>query len=238
MNTMKALVTAGVVSFALALTMFAQTPSPPAPGSPAIPAPISPAATPVSAMPAASASATVSITPAASPAGSNEFADKIKQKTDRKFKRGVHIQIGDDDETVGARNHGSNDDFPIAAIPIAIIAMLSVFGAPVAIVAVIMLISWAKTRSLHRTVRAMVEKGQPVPPELLASPAGAPLRPWYDLRRGIVLLAVGFGIVMFFGISAGWDNGVWALGLIPGLIGLGYIFAWRLANKHANGFKV
>ena len=236
MNTTKALVTGCVVSLALALAVFAQTPSPPVPGSPAPLAPISPAATPMAASPTASAAAAVSFTPTASPAGSNEFAEKIKQRTDRKFKRGVHIQIGDDDEKVEA--HGSNDDFPLAAIPIAIIAMLSVFGAPVAIVAVIMLISWAKTRSLHRTVRAMVEKGQPVPPELLASPAGAPLRPWYDLRRGIVLLAVGFGIVMFFGISAGWDNGVWALGLIPGLIGLGYIFAWRLANKHANGFKV
>src|SRR5207244_1931351 len=92
-----------------------------------------------------------------------------------------------------------------------------------AIVAVIMLVSWAKARSLHRTVRMMVEKGQPVPPELLASPAGAPLRPWYDLRRGIVLLAAGVGLMMFFGISAGWDNGVWALGSIPAIIGAGYI---------------
>jgi len=44
--------------------------------------------------------------------------------------------------------------------------------------------------------------------------------------------------VMFFGISAGWDNGGWALGSIPALIGAGYILAWRLANKHANRFKM
>jgi len=109
----------------------------------------------------------------------------------------------------------------------------------VAIVAVIMFSGWAKTRSLHRTVRMMVEKGQPVPPELLSSPAAAPVtvRPWYDLRRGIVLVSVGVGVVMFFGISAGWDNGVWALGLIPGLIGLGYLLAWRLAYRDEKALK-
>jgi hypothetical protein len=239
MKPMKALVLGSVASFGIALAVLAQTPTPPTVGSPAPPMPVSPAATPLpAAVTTPSVSAAISAPPAVSPSATNEFADKIKSRVDRKFRKGVHIKVGDDDESVGVRDHGSTDDFPLAAIPIAIIAMLSVFGAPVAIVAVIMLISWAKTRSLHRTVRAMVEKGQPVPPELLASPAGAPLRPWYDLRRGIVLLAVGFGVVMFFGISAGWDNGVWALGLIPGLIGLGYILAWRLANKHANGFKV
>src|SRR5205085_11461528 len=132
--------------------------------------------------------------------------------------------------------HGSGD-IPEGVFPVVAITMLAIFGFPVAIVAVIMFSSWAKARSLHRTVRMMVEKGQPVPPELFALPAGAPIRPWYDLRRGIVLLGTGVGIVMFFGVAAGWDEGVWALGLIPGLIGLGYILAWRLANRHANGLK-
>jgi hypothetical protein len=235
MKRMKALILGSIASFGITLAVLAQTPTPPVPGSPAAPAPAAPAAV---ASPVTTGAPVVSATPMASPSAANEFANKIKQRSDRNFKKGFHISVNDDEEDSAVRHHGSNDDFPLAAIPIAIIAMLSVFGAPVAIVAVIMLVSWAKTRSLHRTVRAMVEKGQPVPPELLASPAGAPLRPWYDLRRGIVLLAVGFGIVMFFGISAGWDNGVWALGSIPALIGAGYILAWRLANKHANGFKM
>jgi Domain of unknown function (DUF6249) len=244
MKPMKALILGSVASFGITLAVLAQTPTPPVPGSPAAPAPVSPAAPAAAASPATTASPATAVSPAlsatpmASPSAANEFANKIKQRSDRNFKKGFHISVNDDEEDSAVRHHGSNEDFPLAAIPIAVIAMLSVFGAPVAIVAVIMLVSWAKTRSLHRTVRAMVEKGQPVPPELLASPAGAPLRPWYDLRRGIVLLAVGFGIVMFFGISAGWDNGVWALGSIPALIGVGYILAWRLANKHANGFKM
>src|SRR5215469_5139390 len=116
-----------------------------------------------------------------------------------------------------------------------------VFGFPVAIVAVIMFSNWARNRSLHKTVRMMVEKGQPIPPALFSTPAAVSaatgLRPWYDLRRGIVLMAVGVGIIMFFGISAGWDEGVWALGLIPGLIGAGYILAWRLAYREEKALK-
>ena len=125
------------------------------------------------------------------------------------------------------------------AIPIVGIIFTTLFGAPVMVVAAIMFFSYLKSRSLHRTVRMMVEKGQPVPPELLSSPAAAPVivRPWYDLRRGIVLVSVGVGVVMFFGISAGWDNGVWALGLIPGLIGLGYLLAWRLAYRDEKALK-
>ena len=132
-----------------------------------------------------------------------------------KFKHkglGITVDGSDGDEHDSDRHHG-DDDIPGKVLPIAIISILAVFGFPVAIVAVIMFSSWARTRSLHRTVRMMVEKGQPVPPELLSSPAAAPVivRPWYDLRRGIVLVSVGVGVVMFFGISADWEDGVWAL---------------------------
>ena len=172
-----------------------------------------------------------------SPSVANELADKIKQKVDRNFKhKGFDITIdGDDNDEHGAIHGGG--EIPEGLFPVVAISVLAVFGFPVAIVAVIMFSSWAKSRSLHRTVRMMVEKGQPVPPELFASPPGTVIRPWYDLRRGIILLAVGVAFVIFFGLTAGWDEGVWALGLIPGLIGFGYILAWRLANRHGNGFK-
>jgi Domain of unknown function (DUF6249) len=191
----------------------------------------------VSATAAPATSPAISTTPAVSPSVANELADKIKEKVDRKFKhKGFDITIDGDDHDERGSVHGGGD-VPEGVFPVVAIAVLAVFGCPVAIVAVIMFSSWAKSRSLQRTVRMMVEKGQPVPPELFAAPSGAPLRPWYDLRRGIMLLAVGVGVIMFFGISAGWDEGVWALGLIPGLIGLGYILAWRLANRHGNGFN-
>ena len=111
---------------------------------------------------------------------------------ERKFKHGKFALTIDDNDKAKAevesdhRDH-RDDDIPLAVLPIAIIAILTVFGFPVAIVAVIMFSNWAKSRSLHKTVRMMVEKGQPIPPALLSTPAAvsaaAGLRPWYDLRR-------------------------------------------------------
>src|SRR5205823_4100438 len=232
MKTMKAFVLGGAVTFGLVLAIYAQTPA----ATPETPAPSPMLAATATATPAVSVSPAISATPSAT----NQFADKIKERVDRKFKHkgfGITVDGSDDEKRDSNRHHG--DDIPESVLPIVIISLLAVFGFPVAIVAVIMFSGWAKTRSLHRTVRMMVEKGQPVPPELLSSPAAAPVtvRPWYDLRRGIVLVSVGVGVVMFFGISAGWDNGVWALGLIPGLIGLGYLLAWRLAYRDEKALK-
>src|SRR6476660_8285205 len=232
MKTMKALLLGSAASLALVFAVYAQTPAP-TPETPTA----SPALT-ATASPSASVSPSISAT--VSPA--NEFADHIKQRVERKFKHGKFALTIDDDDKAKAEvesDHRDHDDIPLAVLPIAIISILAVFGFPVAIVAVIMFSNWAKSRSLHKTVRMMVEKGQPIPPELLSSPAAAPVivRPWYDLRRGIVLVSVGVGVVMFFGISAGWDNGVWALGLIPGLIGLGYLLAWRLAYRDEKALK-
>ena len=238
---MKLFVLGSAVSCALALAIDAQTPAPTPEtptASPGLTATASPALT-VTASPSASASPSLSAT--ASPA--NEFADKIKQRVERKFKHGKFALTIDDNDKAKAdvESDHRDDDIPLAVLPIAIIAILTVFGFPVAIVAVIMFSNWAKSRSLHKTVRMMVEKGQPIPPALLSTPAAvsaaAGLRPWYDLRRGIVLMAVGVGVIMFFGISAGWDEGVWALGLIPGLIGAGYILAWRLAYREEKALK-
>jgi Domain of unknown function (DUF6249) len=229
MKTTKAFLLGSVASLALAWTLSAQTPTPSTPSA----TPLESVTSSASALPATS----IAPTPVVSPSVANELADKIKEKVDRKFKhKGFDITIDGDGNDEHSTVHGDGD-VPGGVFPLAAVAILAVFGCPVAIVAVIMGSSWAKQRSLQRTVRMMVEKGQPVPPELFASPAGAPLRPWYDLRRGIILLAVGVAFVIFFGLTAGWDEGVWALGLIPGLIGLGYILVWRLANRHGNGFN-
>jgi hypothetical protein len=235
MKTMKALILGSAASLALALAIYAQTPATTPETPAASPAP------PATAAPVASVSPAISATPSAA----NQFADEIKQRVERKFKHHKFAVTVDGDGKEKDAGNSDTDEFdhgiPKDVFPVVAIVMMAVFGFPVAIVAVIMFSSWAKTRSLHRTVRMMVEKGQPIPPSLLSTPAAVSaatgLRPWYDLRRGIVLMAVGVGIIMFFGISAGWDEGVWALGLIPGLIGVGYILAWRLAYREEKELK-
>jgi hypothetical protein len=175
----------------------------------------------------ASASAGASISPAvtATPEDEDSIEKSVKRKTSRKFSvtspSGITI----------TRHHRDNDDSDIEngalmAIPIIGIIFSTLFGAPVLVVGAIMFFSYLKSRSLHRTVREMVEKGQPVPASLFAPPPA--IRARSDMRRGVVLVMVGIGVMIFFGAVNDWEGGAWALGIIPFLIGVGHLLVWKL----------
>ena len=173
--------------------------------------------------PAASASATVSISPA------QDLADRIHQRIEKKLKGHHGIVIdGDKNEDVDLKNVGDLGER--LAIPIVGIVFMSIFGAPVLIVAVILYFGFSKSRMQHRTIRMLAEKGQPIPPALLAPPAPA-VRQRSDMRRGVVLTMVGVGLMIFFGAVNDWEGGAWSLGLIPFLIGAGYLLVWKLEGK-------
>jgi hypothetical protein len=197
-------------SIVLALTALAQPP-PPAPPAP-------PAA------PTASAAATVSVSP-----GSN-LADKLHQKLDKKLHGRHGIVIDGDDVDL---DKVKAEDLPEFVIPIVAITMLTIFGAPVLIVALIMYFGFSKNRAMHRTIRALAEKGQPIPAALLAPPTPA-VRQRSDMRRGIVLVMVGVGLMVCFGAWNDWEGGSWAIGVIPFVIGLGYLLVWKLESGKKN----
>lgn len=175
----------------------------------------------------ASASAGASISPAvsATPDDEDSIEKSVKRKTSRKF------SITSPSGITITRHHRDNDDSDIEngalmAIPIIGIIFSTLFGAPVLVVGAIMFFSYLKSRSLHRTVREMVEKGQPVPASLFAPPAA--IRARSDMRRGVVLVMVGIGVMIFFGAVNDWEGGAWALGIIPFLIGVGHLLVWKL----------
>jgi hypothetical protein len=205
-------------SFALALSLFGQTPTPAA--QPTVsPVPASPSPTLAAAI--TSPSVSVSATPAEEDDISRDVARKLKNKfgitIDRHHGPTIrHHSDGDDSDDLGA----------FMAIPIIGIVFSTLFGAPIMIVVAIMFFSYLKSRSLHRTVRMMVEKGEPVPPALFAPPPVVRARS--DMRRGVVLMMVGFGLMVFFGAVNDWEGGAWALGIIPFLIGAGYLLVWKL----------
>jgi hypothetical protein len=195
-----------------------------------------PIASPTAATAATAASAATSIATAstAMPApkatassASSDLADRIHRKLEKKLgrKHGIIIDGNNKDEDEDLEKMR---DF--IAIPIVAIVFLSIFGAPVAIVVMIGIFSIIATRMRQRTIRMMVEKGQPVPAELLA-PATRGLRRRSDVRRGVVWAMVGLGLMIFFGAVNDWEGGVWSLGLIPFLIGLGYLLVWKLEGK-------
>lgn len=191
--------------------------------------------------PTASPAATASVTPtsaAIAPAGATaspaaSAGDDLESRIERKVKKGLHISIGDDhherDREHRAHDSDTEDLGTLMAIPIVGIIFSAIFGTPVMIVAAIMFFSYLKSRSLHRTVRSMVEKGQEVPAALFVTPPV--IRARSDMRRGVVLIMVGIGIMIFFGAVNDWEGGSWAIGVIPFLIGAGHLLVWKLEGN-------
>jgi len=215
---MKKLILLCICSVALPITLFGQTPTNSPIASP--PAGAATAATAAIAVATATPTATASTSP-------SDLADKIHQKLEKKLrgKHGIIIDGGGKDEDADLQKMR---DF--VAIPIVAIVFLSIFGAPVLIVIMVGIFALLGSRMRQRTIRMMVEKGQPVPAELLA-PELRHVRRRSDVRRGVVWTMVGLGLMIWLAAVNDWEGGAWSFGLIPFLIGLGYLIVWKLENK-------
>ena len=87
-----------------------------------------------------------------------------------------------------------------------------------------------RQRMLHDTIQKMIEKGQPIPPELLQS-GEAPQRPKSDLRTGLVLVSVGIGVGIFLFAQ---HQKEWPAAIIPLLMGVAFLITWKM-ETHKNG---
>ena len=106
---------------------------------------------------------------------------------------------------------------------IAGLAIVLGLGAPIVLIGLILWYKSRKTRLIHETALRLAEKGQAVPPELFM---GAEV-PFSDLRRGVVLVALGLGLGLFMFQM----DKPWSVGLIPLFMGLGYLVVWKLEDK-------
>jgi len=215
-----------ICSIALAGSLFAQAPTESPTASPTAPTAAT-AATAATSLVAPAAIATPA-PKATSSSGSSDLADRIHRKLEKKLgkKHGIIIDGGDED----VDHEKSNDDIPTMIIPLVAIVFLSIFGAPVLIVIMIGVFALLVSRSRQRTIRMLVEKGQPVPAELLA-PEVRRVRRRSDVRRGVIWTMVGLGLMVWLAAVNDWEGGVWSFGLIPFLIGLGYLIVWKLEGK-------
>jgi hypothetical protein len=103
------------------------------------------------------------------------------------------------------------------------------------IVAIVVLPGWLRSRDrreMQATVRAAIEKGQPLPPELIEAMTKG-IKPakissaHRDMRIGIILLAVAAGIALT-GVALGAINdnamfGTVSGAAVPGMIGIAFI---------------
>jgi hypothetical protein len=117
--------------------------------------------------------------------------------------------------------HGTSDS------KIAILVPMFFFAAVLLGMAAALYFRFRRDRQLHETLRAMIERGVSIPVELLTPP-----RPRHaDLRRGLVLVGAGAGLGVFLFVVEGLGRGVWAAGLIPLFVGIGYLAAWRYEQR-------
>jgi hypothetical protein len=111
-----------------------------------------------------------------------------------------------------------------AGILIPIIAIIMLFGMPIAIVAVISINRARKHSEIQKTLRMSIEKGQPLPAEFVESMSRTMSRvknPMNDIRAGIILIAVALGILVasYVDNDFGMHN-ISGFAAIPGLIGV------------------
>lgn len=88
-------------------------------------------------------------------------------------------------------------------------------------------------QAVQETVRAAIEHGQQLTPEILERLGQPPQPKKSDLRRGVILISVGLGIAAF-GALVGEDDAMrplLAIGSLPFLIGIAYLGLWRFGKS-------
>jgi len=117
--------------------------------------------------------------------------------------------------------------------PIFLAIPLVVMTAPVVIVLILLRYRHRQTQARYQTLLQLADKGVELPPELLVEPSVAHL----ERRRAMVLIGTGLGLMaMFLSMPGQLENGpsahsLWGLGLLPLMIGLGYLASWWLNSR-------
>lgn len=103
--------------------------------------------------------------------------------------------------------------------------------APVLIVLIVLRYRQQQTRARYDALLHLADKGVELPQQLLVEPQVV----YCERRRALVLLGTGFGLMAMFAALPGQFghavSGLWATGLLPLMIGLGYLASWWLNRR-------
>ena len=174
--------------------------------------------------------------------------------------RGVKIDKGKKRVHVGAfgsdREYDSFQDFVQDAPWLAglvFLTVLLVFLVPLLIIVLLIWYKVRKTRMMNETMIKLAEKGVVPPaeamealgadkvgPAVTAGSATAPLyeqaklvrkrAAWSDLRKGVIMVAAGFGLSAFSMFDDGTPNSV---GLVLLFVGIGYCVLWFFEERES-----
>jgi hypothetical protein len=128
-----------------------------------------------------------------------------------------------------ARAASAADGLAEILVPIGVVG--TIFGFAAVMIGIVAYGRHRNQRLRHETIRLALEKGQPLPAEIL-DPTDRRDPSLRDLRRGLLLLAVGAGACLYLGLSSIAEvHREWPAGLIPGLMGLAYLATWTVARR-------
>lgn len=108
-----------------------------------------------------------------------------------------------------------------------------VMSAPVLIILIVMGYRSRQMQARYRMLVDLADKGVELSPQLLLEPQVV----YSERRRALVLIGTGLGLMAtFLALPGHFDNGyslgsLWGLGLLPLIIGLGYLLSWWLNQR-------
>lgn len=110
----------------------------------------------------------------------------------------------------------------------------------VSLAVVLIFVAWYRHRTqagLQETIRTALDKGIELTPEVIESLGQPKARPYSDLRRALISLAIGVGFVAFGFILDEEDavRPLMAIGAFPILVGVAYLVIWRLDEGRKGG---
>lgn len=117
--------------------------------------------------------------------------------------------------------------------PIYFLIPLVVMMAPVLIVLILLRYRHRQTQARYQTMLQLADKGVDLPPQLLVEPTVE----FSERRRALVLIGAGLGLMAtFLALPVQLDHGLgigslWGLGLLPLMIGFGYLASWWLNRR-------
>ncbi len=160
-----------------------------------------------------------------------------------------HVRIGGGDREYDSFEQFAKDAPWLAGLVFFVVAL--VFLVPLLIIVLLIWYKVRKNRMLNETMIKLAEKGVVAPaeamsalnadrvaPTVTASPATAPMYEQAkalrrraassDLRKGVLLIAVGFGLVAYSMFDDGTPNG---LGLVLLFVGIGFCVLWFFKER-------
>jgi hypothetical protein len=155
----------------------------------------------------------------------NQTNSSAESSPVRMDKTGVHT---------GSQNQGENNPAALGGLAIGGVMMLIPFAPFVMIVSVVAIVFYflhRRNKMAHETLRAMIEKGMPVTPELIANLNDKGIkrgevrnRGTGQLLVGLILAGVGIGTIVIAGRP----------GFIPLFIGVAFLIVWQVERKNTN----